>query len=518
MFQLIRRLYSPHRRLVVALLLSALGLSFDGIVQPYVIGHFTDAMAAHQLKQGLTLLGGWAIALVFLVSFNYAYNYCVGQNRRALNLDLRMLVAQHALAPSNATQSSSQFTAVIFNDIKQIESAFVDSLGMIVFCSLQALLTFAFILATNWRLGLLFVSFGLLPSLVPKFTGAWLQRGTIAWQTANQRYTDQLEETLNARPLARTYQLDSTLLDRLHHSLARSEHRYFAMNLRQSGASTLVQLLYDVAFLVPLAIGAWLVFHGQLTIGALLTLNSAADRVTAPLVSIAQYYNRLTAARPLLDQVLTAPVAPQPYPLAPVGPPTQLTWTHVTVGYDHPLTPPLDLTITQGAHWLIQGPSGSGKSTLLQTLADTLPPLSGTRAHATRWAEQIALVAQTPFLFHDTLRFNLALGRPVTDADLQAALVQVGLPHLVDQLALVLGATARPLSGGELKRLEVARALLTHRPILLVDEGLSGLDPHTAAQLQAVFQRFSGTLIQVEHHIDPAALATYDHVLTLQPL
>ncbi|WP_125703019.1 ATP-binding cassette domain-containing protein [Lacticaseibacillus daqingensis] len=517
MLQLIRHLYRPHRGLVVALLLAALGLSFDGIVQPYVIGHFTDAMTTRHLATGLRLLGLWAIALVFLTAFQFGFQLLLGQNRRALNLDLRQHIAKIALAPANATRSVSQFTAMALNEVKQIEAAFVDALAWLLFCLMQAIVTFTFIMVTNWRLGLLFVGFGLLPTIISRFTSKWLQAGTSAWQAANQRYTEQLEETLSARPLIRTYQLAPTMLHRLSVSLHHSETRYFRMNLRQNVASMLVSLMYDAAFLLPLALGAVLVARGQLTIGALLTLNSAADRVTTPLVNMAQYYNRLVSAKPLVTRVLATPAAKPPRALAITAPPIVLALQALEVGYTTPLTQPLTLTVTAQERLLIQGPSGTGKSTLLATLAGTLVPLGGELMHAANWAQSVALVAQTPFLFHDTLRFNLGLGRSYADPELQAVLHQVGLGTLTPHLDATLGRTERPLSGGELKRLEVARALLAKRSVLLVDEGLSGLDDATAAQLSALFRAYPGTVIEVEHHVPAATRAQFDQVLVLTP-
>ncbi|WP_054723120.1 ATP-binding cassette domain-containing protein [Lacticaseibacillus nasuensis] len=82
---------------------------------------------------------------------------------------------------------------------------------------------------------------------------------------------------------------------------------------------------------------------------------------------------------------------------------------------------------------------------------------------------------------------------------------------------LTLGTTQRPLSGGELKRLEVARAILAKRQVLLVDEGLSGLDAASATKLADLFLAFPGTLIEVEHHVSSDLINRYDRVIALAP-
>ncbi|KRK71088.1 ATP-binding cassette domain-containing protein [Lacticaseibacillus nasuensis] len=514
----IRQLYGPHLKLLIGLLATGAITSLDGIVQPYVIGHFTDAMVARKLSFGLTLLGGWGLATLVIVAGSLGFAYTRGQLRQAINFDLRQRIAATAYAPAQTAVGTPHFTAMIFNEVKQIETGVTDSLAMILYCLLQGGLTLAFILGSNWQLGLLFVALGLVPGMIPHLTTNWLQRSTSDWQTANQQYTDLLEETLAARPLAHTYQLEQPLLSRLSTQLAHTEREYFKMNLHQSMAGNLVSLLYSLTFILPLAIGAWFIMQGHLTIGGLLTLNSAADRVTSPLISIVQYTNQLLAAKPLLMQIMQAPSNTLPPTIARTTDAALIQFSQVEFGYNQPLTTPLTFTIHSGERVLIRGASGSGKSTLLATLAGVLPSLGGELAFGLpNWQQHVAVVAQSPFLFHASLRFNLALGRPITDRELIDALTAVGLARFQTHLNLTLGTTQRPLSGGELKRLEVARAILAKRQVLLVDEGLSGLDAASATKLADLFLAFPGTLIEVEHHVSSDLINRYDRVIALAP-
>jgi len=150
---------------------------------------------------------------------------------------------------------------------------------------------------------------------------------------------------------------------------------------------------------------------------------------------------------------------------------------------DRPHLGPLDLDLGPGEHIAVVGPNGSGKSTLLAVLARALDPRSGryeldgddvrgldleqTRA-------LFAVVDDTPHVFASSLRENLRLARPgCGDDEIGVALLDAGLGHwlagLPEGLDTVLGAGGRGVSGGERARLGLARALLSGRPVLLLD-------------------------------------------------
>jgi ATP-binding cassette subfamily C protein CydC len=157
----------------------------------------------------------------------------------------------------------------------------------------------------------------------------------------------------------------------------------------------------------------------------------------------------------------------------------------------------LDLTLTPGRRVAVVGASGCGKTTLLLTLAGLLPPMAGRVTlngvdladHDPQIVRQtVSFTAEDAHVFTTTLRENLRVARPgASDTELVDALARAGLGHwpaaLPQGLDTMLGSGGTGLSGGERRRLLLARALLVGADVLLLDEPDEHLDPQTADAL-----------------------------------
>ncbi len=174
-----------------------------------------------------------------------------------------------------------------------------------------------------------------------------------------------------------------------------------------------------------------------------------------------------------------------------------------SAGVGAPRVGPFDLGVRAGERVAVVGPNGSGKSTLLAVLARHLDPSSGSYTMSTSSGvrdvlgepieaarSRIAVVDDEPHVLATTLRNNLTLVRPgATDDEVVQALDRAGLAELrrslPDGLDTVLGSGGRGVSGGERARLAIARAHLSRRPVILLDEPVAHLDPPTAQAVLA---------------------------------
>jgi thiol reductant ABC exporter, CydC subunit len=202
----------------------------------------------------------------------------------------------------------------------------------------------------------------------------------------------------------------------------------------------------------------------------------------------------------------------------------------VSFAYDGQAQPALDhinLTIPAGAHVAVLGRTGCGKSTLLQLLTRAWDPAQGqilfndtplTAMSEPALRKTVSVVPQRVHLFSATLRDNLLLAAPgAADDVLSAILEKVGLHKLLEDEGLNswLGEGGRQLSGGELRRLAIARALLHNAPLMLLDEPTEGLDATTERQILDLLEKeMQGkTVLMVTHRL--RGLADFDQIIVM---
>jgi subfamily B ATP-binding cassette protein MsbA len=189
----------------------------------------------------------------------------------------------------------------------------------------------------------------------------------------------------------------------------------------------------------------------------------------------------------------------------------------------------VELTLRRGEIVALVGPSGAGKTTLLQLLPRFADPSAGRvtiDGHDVRHVAlrslraQVALVAQETFLFNDTVRGNIAYGRPDVDPArlldaARAARADGFIRALPQGFDTVVGERGATLSGGQRQRIAIARALLKDAPILLLDEATSSLDTESEREVQRALDRLmeDRTCLVIAHRLSTIRHATRIAVL-----
>jgi ATP-binding cassette subfamily B protein len=260
-----------------------------------------------------------------------------------------------------------------------------------------------------------------------------------------------------------------------------------------------------VATLLVLLIGGRMVLAGDMQVGELTGFMLALTYFFAPISQMAQLYNTyqqgksgLVKLRELLAIEPTVSEAPNAVELPPVE--GRITLEHVTFGYDpdRPVLHDVSLDIPAGQTWSLVGATGAGKSTIAKLVTRFYDPTAGRvliDGHDLRdvtlrsLRQQLGVVPQEPFLFHGSLRDNLAFARPdATDAEVRAAASVVGLDDLVDRLPEGLDTPVHErgssLSSGERQLLALARAFVARPRVLVLDEATSSLDLQTEEKVE----------------------------------
>lgn len=284
--------------------------------------------------------------------------------------------------------------------------------------------------------------------------------------------------------------------------------------------SAAFQTVGYVAPVVLLGIGFVLTQSGELTIGTFVAANAIAAAAIAPIQGIGMNVKDFQTLRVHLDRLKDI-VEEEPEDLG-LGRRTvdfqggvELRHVNLTYGGTSPVLRDLDLDIRPGEFVAVVGPSGSGKSTLARTVLGLLEPTSGqvlydghdsgtVNIHAIR--QQSALVPQNVQGLASSLADNVRFGRPsVTADDIEWALDQAALSEDVAGMRLglstPLGEGGMGLSGGQLQRMALARALAGRPKLLVLDEATSNLDSETERVISANLEDLGMSRLVIAHRM-----------------
>lgn len=245
----------------------------------------------------------------------------------------------------------------------------------------------------------------------------------------------------------------------------------------------------------------------------------ASVELLMPIAGAFQHLGQtLSSARRLNEVILSEPEVR--FPAEPVAHSGEFSIAYNNVSFRYPDSEKMalqnvNLSIPAGSRIAIVGQTGSGKSTLLQLLNRYWDVQSGSIEIAgqplTQWNESqlrqtLSVVSQRVDILNGSLRDNLLMASPqASDETISQVLNEVGLGNLLDHdgLNAWLGDGGRQLSGGEKRRIGIARALLHDAPILLLDEPTEGLDKQTEQQIMQLFaSHFAGkTVVFITHRL-----------------
>ncbi len=325
--------------------------------------------------------------------------------------------------------------------------------------------------------------------------------------------------------------------DQQEKSFRRSAQLSFSNTMRTVKATEAVGPLVEIIASIGVGFALLYVYAANLTAGRFFGLISGIFIIYEPIKTLSKLHivmQRSLGATTQIFSILDSKPAVQDAPNAVelVSSKGRIEFENVTFRYSTGVTDAvrdINLHIEPGKSYALVGASGAGKSTVLSLILRLYDPTSGAvkiDGHDLRTLtqkslrEQIGLVTQETFLFHDTIFKNIQFGRPNATLEEVYAAAQTAFAHEFilaqpDGYDTVIGDKGCLISGGQQQRLAIARALLKNAPILLLDEATSSLDTESEKQIQKALEKLAAgrTVIAIAHRL--STILSADKIVVL---
>lgn len=520
--------FANKKKLALYVLLACIS-ACGNVVIAYITKIMLNAAQYHNgsLKQLITIASIGAGLLIAIMFNNFAYRYLRYDLIRDINLKIKSKAIRYLIYQQNDSQKSG--LNLMTNDLKQIETLKISNELMIISEAIAFLLSISIGLVNSWLLTLIFVIATAIPGLLQRFFVKNIQEKSAIWDNKNADYTQAVSDAINGSKTAMLYDAQIPVISYVIGQAKQMENALRSLNYTQGVVSTIIVTIADIfSFIIPFLVGSILMFNGQIGAGTLIMIVQLSNDFINPVTMIFDQINQIRSTQPLWKKVEAALQFKTPKQVEKADQHfSDLTVQHLAYGQNNKLVfKNVNFELKAGEKILLMAPSGWGKTTLLRLLVGQLVPqigkikideqdLTGDWQNAHNY---FAYINQKPFIFDRDLAFNITLGKKVTEAELKAAIEKAGLSALVAEkgLSYQVGQNGANLSGGQIQRIEIVRALLSKRPILLADEATSALDPKLSLQIhQTILQKSNLAVIEVAHKISEEEKAMFDRILYL---
>lgn len=506
------------------------------LIPDFSVGHFhfhlnLEQIVPHHFHNAWTMVAFALVASTVIKSLcDYLGTYLSNYSGYGMITDMRNDLYESILRRSVSffqKHSTGTILSTLINDVERVQFA----LSTVMSDFLQQFFTFLFLVGVVINFGgkLAWVLLLFLPVIISsaRRIGRRVRNTTRTGQDKLAEIQNILHETVTGNRIVKAFNMELWEMSRFRDAA----QRLFRANLRsvsaQSISSPLMDAIGAVAVALLLLLGRVRIQQNAMTIGAFIAFIFALFKLYDPVRKFALFYNSFQQAFGASSTIFqfmdaTDDVQEKAHPVHLKNFRKSFVFENVSFAYDDEegqkrVLDEINLTVERGEVIALVGPSGAGKTTLVNLIPRFFDVTGGriiidghdlrdVSLHSLR--SLIAKVTQETILFNDTVRNNIAYGRPdvskskIIDAA-KAALAHDFIEQMPEGYDTVVGEKGFRMSGGERQRLAIARALLKDAPILVLDEATSALDAESEALVQAALGNLmrSRTVFVIAHRL-----------------
>ncbi len=426
---------------------------------------------------------------------------------------------------TNKDYSEDEKITMLTQDMEYLGDNYLEKYINIICWGFVALLTAIYIITQNLLLGSIFVFFTILRPIPQYLMNKRLKHTGDDMAQGRVEVHNQVSDSIRG---AQTLLMNQAILE--------NRQKLWNVNWKYQRAIQNFCFTHNIVFfcngfmvflsqVLPLVLGFFFAMNGhRVSVASLVAMYIAAGQLVSPIQTIMYDTVDIQGAKTTADKIYGVLDSKDDKQLAKDDM-QELRALHIqnlSKSYgSRQLFTHLNLDIQTGQKVLIKGPSGCGKSTLFRIIigeeqADEgqITGVTTTNNYTSHFVSSVGIISQHPFLFNDTVRYNLTLGQVFSDEDLWFVLKQVKLDNeLTEGLDFIVSNNGDNISGGQRVRIELARFLLRKKDVLLVDEVTAALDEENSQMVRELLFSLPVMMLEIAHHIEDES--RYNQILDL---
>lgn len=477
------------------------------------------------------------VYIIALGIISYLYSLCSKLLIRNLTKMLRQK-AFYGILKRNIHDFSSVNTAdyisAFTNDIKLIEENYIIPSLMVLQYAVMFIVTLILLFEISPLIALCLIGCMIVMFVLPGLMGKSLQIRQEMLSKQFSVFTSRLKDFFSGYEVIKSFQITNHIkkeFENENDKVANAKYqadKLFALNEGISGI-----LAYLTQF-SGLFLGAYLIIKGSITAGTLVALIQLSGTFVSPVMMILQNIPKIKSIVPIIKRIEELADYSDTSFVGTLEPSftDSVVIKDLSFAYegDRQILMKTNLILDKGKKYAIVGKSGCGKTTLVKLLTGYYSSYTGNITYDGTSLRDIniekiqnmaSVIHQSIYMFDDSIRQNICLYDIFEDKDLEDALITSGvdqfLEHMPDGLLSKVGENGSNLSGGQRQRIAVARALIRHKPILVLDEGTSAVDMQTAYDIESSLLAIENlTLVTITHSLNADLLGQYDQIIYME--
>ena len=523
----IKRNWKP---LALAFLFSTMASIFAVRVQ-FLKGDVLDYALAKNTDN--TLKYGLLLGLFIFLELGFFYLYDLSKARFAVNSikEVRLDYFKSVLSreyPEFLKEKQGEYISKFTNQLELIENQYFSTIPLLAEILIKILTVSTFLFILDYRLAMVTLVLLTTPLYIPKLVEKKLEKAQVEFVQQFEDHIKKITDWLSGFEVIKNFSIENAIKEKF----IESNDVTMEKNLKKKEIGyltrTISALLSYFSHFIILVFAAYLVLVGDFTAGNFFVAVGMIDQLSYPIISLSYFIQDLISIRPvnktILESINEIPTK-HGFIDIPYRDSVDIEFKDVTFSYQEkePILTNLNLNFSGNRKYLLKGSSGSGKTTSMNLLLDYYEPNMGDITinnvnvrEIKNLNKMITVMRQDSILFEDTLRNNITMFQNISDDKLIETLDRVGLSNYGEpkKLDLLVNERGTNFSGGEKRRITLARSLLRETPVIILDEPLANLDEANAKAIESLILDITDrTVIIISHQFSIENISRLDEVI-----